>query len=250
MTHLQILKSGLQPELTFNLMATAAKVASFRNLPRGWHYGDGVPASEETAQTAKNLLLGMAHAGLWKTNAFPGIDGQMMVTAYHRNQYFEMSVEADGSVVFVYEENRREVIYRENLTPAEALNLLHEVVRDSLWVSSASYTTTISTRFAETLRAMLSKTRLVKAESQSLTRSALEEAAETSALTSPAIIRYRPMTLLSSGASPTMPYRPNAELSSKTAHPATTAITTFTGFPTVLLDEQSSMLDQTTFEFA
>src|SRR5258708_32738608 len=88
---------------------TVQKIVSFKSLPVGWHYGDGVPPTDEMVKKALMLNAEAAKAGFGKTNAFPGIEGEIQITAYHESTYLEITVELDGSVSFVYEEADQEI---------------------------------------------------------------------------------------------------------------------------------------------
>lgn len=87
---------------------TAEKIRSFRELPTGWHYGNGNAPSDETIQKALTLNSELALSGFSKTNAFPGIEGEIQVTAYHGPLYLEFTIEPDKGITFIYEHNGEE----------------------------------------------------------------------------------------------------------------------------------------------
>jgi hypothetical protein len=95
---------------------------SFCDLPVGWHYGDGAPPSKETINLALRLNQEAVEAGFEKTNAFPGIEGEIQVTAWLGSLCLEFSVERDGGITFVQELDQQEITYESALTLDEAVN--------------------------------------------------------------------------------------------------------------------------------
>src|SRR5580704_1477234 len=79
------------------LSRTKDKIRSFRNLPQGWNYGRGGPAAEQTVQIAQDYLWMFMTLGFVETDAFPGVDGEIMVTAYLGRHCVEVTVEPDRS---------------------------------------------------------------------------------------------------------------------------------------------------------
>lgn len=103
---------------------TEAKILSFRELPVGWHFGGGAPPSQETIDSALRLNREAMLLGFEKTNAFPGIEGEIQVTAYLDTFSFEFTIERDGAITFVKEQADRELVYEQGLTLDEAINRL------------------------------------------------------------------------------------------------------------------------------
>jgi len=92
---------------------TAAKIASFSKLPFGWHSGFGLPPETETVRLALELEAALRVAGLSKTNAYPGLDGEIQVTAYHGPLFVELIVMGDGRVTFFVKQEDQEALYEE-----------------------------------------------------------------------------------------------------------------------------------------
>lgn len=82
---------------------TRQKIESFRSFPRGWHYGEGVPLSRRSCDIGLELLDEMLSLGLTRTDAFPGQDGGLMITAYHAGHCLEVMIESDGSQHITHE---------------------------------------------------------------------------------------------------------------------------------------------------
>jgi hypothetical protein len=110
---------------------TAEKIWSFRELPVGWHYGDGTPPANETVDSALRLNEEAAQAGFEKTNAFPGIEGEIQVTAWLGSLCLEFTIERDGRVTFVQEQDQQEITYESALTLDEAVNRLRAAVESN-----------------------------------------------------------------------------------------------------------------------
>ncbi len=135
---------------------TQGKIRQFIKLPIGWHFGEGVPPNEKTEQSALNMADRMALSG-FRTDAFPGIDGEIMVTGYHNENYIEFTFEADGTVTFIREEGDEEIEYAENLTVREAKEHL-KTFRDEIWKKSYELSAQdTTTHERNSLRASLSE---------------------------------------------------------------------------------------------
>ncbi len=114
---------------------TAQKIANFKNLEEGWHFGGGVTPSDATISQASALNDEAGRAGFTRTNAFPGIDGEIRVTAYHGSIYLELTIEPSGQVTYVLEHDDDEVVYEENLSIDEALERIR-AFWGTIWPSS------------------------------------------------------------------------------------------------------------------
>jgi len=82
--------------------------------------------------------------GLLETDAFPGLNGEVMFTVYANDHYLEFALEADGAVAFCHEEADREVCYREGLSFEEARAKLREFKRGWSESEFLAESTTIS----------------------------------------------------------------------------------------------------------
>jgi hypothetical protein len=144
---------------------TAKKIASFCNLAVGWHYGDGGPVSQPTIAAAESILWTLVLEGISDTNAFPGINGEVMVTAYSDGHYIEAIVENDGSISLTHEFNDVEMFSKEHMLQADAMAKLRDILGE-IWSTSASYTpnTSIITLRKTVSRVWLSETHPTAAE--------------------------------------------------------------------------------------
>jgi hypothetical protein len=153
---------------------TAAKIARFMELPRGWHYGRGVPSSRDTALNALRIVFGASLMGFTETDAFAGADGEIQVTIYHGDVYLEFTVDPDEGIRFVREDGEAETARTPNLSLAEALTILKDSWTDvchSSGLSTAATTTreredflTSLSRIPKTVQASLSLSRIAQYE--------------------------------------------------------------------------------------
>lgn len=108
--------------------STARKLAAFKNLSHGWNYGSGCPIRDNVYDCAKGLLLYINELGLSNTDAFPGSDGDVCITAYRFDHYLEVTVEVDSSISVSYEIGDNEEFFMENLSRAAAKKALLRAV--------------------------------------------------------------------------------------------------------------------------
>jgi hypothetical protein len=92
-----------------NVSLTDKKVASFKNIPSGWHYGEGVAPSSAMIDNARDWLNKIAEVGFTTTNAFPGVGGEIMVSGCNDDHNIEIVLEIDGTISF-YEEKDDESV--------------------------------------------------------------------------------------------------------------------------------------------
>lgn len=143
------------------LPKTVEKIASFRHLRLGWHYGEGGPIDESVIYAAAGFFWQFFLRGFNDADAFPGAHGEVMVTAYEGDHYVEVIAETDGSVSVAYEFKDEEMCVSERISPAEATKVLTELV-GIIWSTSDFCTliNSIPTYNKTVLRAWLSEVRL------------------------------------------------------------------------------------------
>ncbi|MCI0390031.1 MAG: hypothetical protein MOB07_14875 [Acidobacteria bacterium] len=127
-----------------NVEKTREKLIEFAQLEKGWRLGEGVPIDRVALATAFAILEKIAASGFDRMNAFPGIAGEVRVTAYAGADYYEFTVELDGSVTYVYEHEDEELENVEGLTVSEALKKL-EMRTPATW---NLYATSIQQNFS------------------------------------------------------------------------------------------------------
>jgi len=161
----------MSPAHPIRFQQTAEKIVSFRELPTGWHYGNGSAPSGETIQKALKLNSEMSLSGFSKTNAFPGIEGEIQVTAYHGPLYLEFTIESNGEIAYIYERNEEEIECKEKLDLETAIQIIRHF-RGQIWALSVSFIESTMTPIREFSKALPSSRPVMEVESQSLTMSA------------------------------------------------------------------------------
>ena len=119
---------------------TKDKIRGFSSFKKGWHFGEGVPPSKELLKIAVNMADRVALSG-FRSDAFPGIDGEIMVTAYHGGDYLEFTFETDGTVTFVREKGETEIAYEEKLTFKQAKKRLNDFGIEKIWKNLSGLST-------------------------------------------------------------------------------------------------------------
>jgi hypothetical protein len=118
-----------------------AKVDGFLRLGEGWYYGAGSPASSALVGRAK-LLINLFHRqGFANVDAFPGVDGEIMLSAFENGHCIELTLELDGTFRLLHEENGEEIFYRESLSTydlAKHFSFATSKVKLKEWLSSGS----------------------------------------------------------------------------------------------------------------
>jgi hypothetical protein len=118
--------SGPRVSIPLSTPLTLRKISSFQLLPIGWDYGRGVPASTSTAERARSIYNSFTQLGFVETDAFPGSDGEIMVTAYKDDYYLECLVEIDGTYTIIAEKNRSEFLESSHVQERDALSAINK----------------------------------------------------------------------------------------------------------------------------
>jgi len=198
------------------IQQTAKKIIEFKGLPTGWHFGKGVPPSESTVEKAFALNQEAAKAGFTRTNAFPGIEGEIQVTIYLQSAYFEFTIEPNGTVTFVYERDNHEIEYTEALSMDEALKKIQSL-GGPVWASSGLFIKSTTTQIQEVSKALHLNLPVMAVESPSLKRTVSEKVAQASVNILSDFTKVYQVSRLSSGGSPSIPFLMIAGSSKKPA---------------------------------
>lgn len=126
---------------------TERKIQSFKLLQKGWSYHEGMEFQEQIISIAIDLNRTALNLGLSKTDAFPGLAGEVRVTIYEGKHDLEFTVEPDNSITFLYEVDNVEKDYQESLDLHEAKARISKFsqTRWSILSSSAYSTQSITT---------------------------------------------------------------------------------------------------------
>jgi hypothetical protein len=135
---------------------TEQKIRSYAKLPPGWHYGSGGPAQPRIVQIALEYLWFFLSFGYSEADAFPGVDGAIMVSAYRGKHCVEVTVEVDRSFAVAHQCDGETRFYEPGLSGSQACTELSNIVRgieqEECGTSDSSIYDTITTRTPASLR--------------------------------------------------------------------------------------------------
>ena len=120
-------------------ISTAQKIREFGELSSGWHYGEGGPIDEKVIRSAVEINDEALNESLWLTDAFPGVNGEIVVTVYWEKECLEFTIETDGTVSFVLERDRVDVSSEDGLSLDRAKDRIREFA-GRVWTLSNSST--------------------------------------------------------------------------------------------------------------
>lgn len=109
-----------------NYSETARYIRSFTRLPKGWNYGCGKSPSEVDVNIMSQVLLDAGLLGFHTFEAFPGTDGEIQLAIYDGINFYAITIELDGSFTVLYEKNREEVFFQEQLSYHDVIARLEE----------------------------------------------------------------------------------------------------------------------------
>lgn len=139
-----------------NEIVTNDKLSSFADLCVGWHYGQGIPPSMNLISRLIEINRQAYRFGFSKTDAFPGVSGNIMLTLYEGEYLVDLTVERDGkTATFTLEKNYEELDSRENIALSTAIELMKKV--GEICQSSELSTLGITRRRSAGLRVQPSK---------------------------------------------------------------------------------------------
>lgn len=124
------------------------KLNTFRDLPAGWHYGSGGPISDEVLLRAGELVRILGWLGFTRSDAFANEDGDVLVTAYHRQHYISIGVALAGTYTLNHEIDGVESFYGEGMNIGDLVKELSKVSK-AIWNTSGSSTHQSSTTTPE-----------------------------------------------------------------------------------------------------
>ena len=122
--------------------ATERKLYSFTQLPAGWHYGRGGPISREVLTQAELCYWQLLMHGVSRTDAFPGVDGEVLVTGYikdvmGRQHYIGIEVGRGGQIEVTHEVNDVECCVEEGLDLTGSNRVISKI-SEEIWGTSGS----------------------------------------------------------------------------------------------------------------
>ncbi len=81
----------------------AMQIRSFAKLAPGWHYGDGCPATADAVAAALVIDTLLLESNVHEIEAFPGVDGGILISGYHGDHTLEIRCEPSGRMQFLHE---------------------------------------------------------------------------------------------------------------------------------------------------
>lgn len=96
-------------------MNVIEKIKSFTELQVGWSFGEGKPIQPDVIEAAIEFAERSARNARLEMDAFPGLCGEVMVTIYRQEEYWEFILHEDGKVAYAHEVEDELLDYRENL---------------------------------------------------------------------------------------------------------------------------------------
>ncbi|MCG8026416.1 MAG: hypothetical protein N0E59_08885 [Candidatus Thiodiazotropha taylori] len=101
-------------------------IRSFGDLEPGWDYGTGVPSPQRIVFQALAIVSAFTSNGVLVTDAFPGTDGEIVVSGYLDDNYLEFVVTLNDGIEYCRESNDVEVDEATNLTHRDAYKKIKE----------------------------------------------------------------------------------------------------------------------------
>lgn len=123
---------------------TKLKIQEFTNLDSDWCYGSGVKFSQSVIDDAIKILGLVNTYGFYETDAFPGADGEVMITAYRDKFYFEILIYEDKKYDFIVEINDDETSRNEGINFNAVIASLKQFRETVVCNSSELFTQSIS----------------------------------------------------------------------------------------------------------
>ncbi len=156
---MRIIEYGYSPMVlaTPSVSPAERKIRDFAKLPSGWHFGAGAPPESAIIDAASALVRDLVVLGFTKNDAFPGIEGEIGVSAYSGDETLEIIVEIDGSYTFARDDGTEETDRKERIDARALKRVLIDASKE-LWNSSAFYTPPSTTKRANDFRVSPSAT--------------------------------------------------------------------------------------------
>lgn len=131
---------------------TTSKIRSFGSLPNGWHFGVGRAPTNEMVSKALAWHDELLRLGFVVTDAFPGTNGEIMVTGYEGLHYVEILLETDATISLVHERDGAEVTRLDHAMPSRVSETIKDIA-GAIWSTSGYFTRNISTASAMSSKA-------------------------------------------------------------------------------------------------
>ena len=114
------------------MINTAQKIDSFATYQPGWSFREGIPFDKATLIIATAILQQGIEHGFVTNDAFPGLDGEVMVTFYSGDYYHEFIIERTGNISYICEIDRCEVLSIDDLPMENIWDKVNKIFLDKL----------------------------------------------------------------------------------------------------------------------
>ena len=125
---------------------TKEKLISFASLPSGWNFGEGIPTQELPLKQALAILEVLDKSGFHHTDAYPGVNGDVLLSAYALPDYYDFKVKLDGSVTVAHMHDEEEKLYQEAMPLVEVFGKIKEFASQKWPTSDYSTSAFITAR--------------------------------------------------------------------------------------------------------
>lgn len=135
--------------------AIAKEIEAFAALPDGWHFGDGIGAVAEAVQSALAVNELLARQGARNIEAFPLIEGGVLISGYGGRDTLEVRCQPDGRMDLAHEIADEEHYWQD----AVSLNDIEAYLGGLAWLSPNLFVPcipSISVRREDDFKVMLS----------------------------------------------------------------------------------------------
>lgn len=112
-------------EVTTN--STKKKILDFKNLEKGWCYGEGELFEDHVIRKSVELHKEAINQGFLETDAFPGTNGEIRITIYLDEDYFEFTLDSNEKLAFVHEKGNEEILSEESLSLEKAKKKIRDI---------------------------------------------------------------------------------------------------------------------------
>ncbi len=131
---------------------TEQKIEKFASFQSGWSVHGGEPFSGSTITLAKELNSWAIRNGFFKTDAFPGIHGNILVTIYYEKHCLELEIEESGVISITHEKDGEDISNLDGLDLDRAQKRIEEF-KETVCLSLGFLTENISMETENDLQA-------------------------------------------------------------------------------------------------
>jgi len=137
------------------------KIKSFSKLQNNWHYGEGIKFKEEILTAALDFVTYLNNNLFDKFDAFPGFDGEILITCYSDKNVMDITINSDFTGCFIIESLDGETLFESDTLSISELKkgiLLQRLLFFREWNLSEFYQLNTMTASLKDLKVLRSKT--------------------------------------------------------------------------------------------